>query len=110
MAKGKSTSAAKSAAPARSKPKAPKSQNSGSPGPAKKSAGSAQRELTSDEIGHVAGEVWALLHSHGEQTLAAIKKSIAAPPDIIVAALGWLAREGKLNFQVDGRAVIVALR
>jgi hypothetical protein len=68
------------------------------------------RPISSDEIGHVAGEVWGLLHSNGDQTLAAIKKSIDAPADLIVAAVGWLAREGKLNFASDGRTVKLGLR
>ena len=51
----------------------------------------------------MAGEVWGLLAESDGQTLAAIKKSIDAPPDVVVAALGWLAREDKLEFIASGR-------
>jgi hypothetical protein len=69
-----------------------------------------QRQISSEEIGHVAGEVWDILHNNGDQTLVALKKSVHAPADLVVAAIGWLAREGKLNFANDGRSVKVSLR
>jgi len=69
-----------------------------------------QRSLTSDEIGHVAGEVWQLLNDQNGQSLASIKKSINAPEAIILAAIGWLAREGKLQFETSGRNTNVSLR
>jgi Winged helix-turn-helix domain (DUF2582) len=70
----------------------------------------AKRELTGVEIGHVAGEVWASLDKGGEQTLAAIKKSIPAPAEVVVAAIGWLAREDKLEFVTNGATVKIGLR
>jgi hypothetical protein len=68
------------------------------------------RELTGVEIGHVAGEVWAALEKNGGQTLAGLKKSVHAPPDLVVAAVGWLAREDKLSFITSGATVKIALR
>lgn len=71
----------------------------------------AKRRLSSnDSIGVVAGAVWELLRSDGDQSLAAIKKSVDAPSDLIVAAVGWLAREDKLEFTSNGRTTRVALR
>jgi hypothetical protein len=110
MAKGKTNNSAKSQSAARSRQKATLSEDVRSPAPAKKAAASAERAVSSEEIGHCAGEIWGLLHSHGDQTLAAIKKSIDAPADLTVAAIGWLAREGKLDFSADGRAVKISLR
>ena len=66
--------------------------------------------FSSTEIGHVAGDVWGLLVRDGSQTIAAIKKSIDAPPDLVLAAIGWLAREDKLEFSTHGRSVKVSLR
>jgi hypothetical protein len=66
--------------------------------------------MTGVEIGHVAGEVWAVLEKDGEQTLAAIKKSVGAPADLVAAAIGWLAREDKLEFNTSGTTVKIALR
>jgi Winged helix-turn-helix domain (DUF2582) len=66
--------------------------------------------LSSTEIGHVAGDVWGLLVRDGAQTVSAIKKSISAPGDVVLAAIGWLAREGKLEFSLQGRSVRISLR
>ncbi len=61
-------------------------------------------------IGDVAGEIWQLLTDQGESSLAAIKKSIDAPADLVLAAVGWLAREDKLEFKHRGRSVKVSLK
>ena len=68
------------------------------------------RPLTDLHIGDVAGEVWGLLAKSDGQTLAAIKKSIDAPADLVVAAVGWLAREEKLAFTTSGRTVKLTLK
>jgi hypothetical protein len=66
--------------------------------------------LTGIEIGHVAGEVWGALTRNGALTVAAIKKEVKAPGDVVAAAIGWLAREEKLNFDTAGRVVKISLR
>ena len=70
----------------------------------------AERVLSSVEVGNTAGEVWQTLSAQGPQTLAALKKQVAVPPDLVSAAVGWLAREGKLSFRANGRSVLVELR
>jgi hypothetical protein len=69
-----------------------------------------QRFLSNDQIGETAGEVWHALAEHGGQSLTALKKSIEAPAELVAAAVGWLAREGKLDFTTSGRSVKVSLR
>jgi hypothetical protein len=73
-------------------------------------AAATQPAFSPHEIGNAAGEVWALLSNNGEQTLAAIKKSVDAPSDIVLAAVGWLAREDKIEFATTGRTVKISLR
>jgi hypothetical protein len=68
------------------------------------------RGLSSERIGETAGDVWRVLAERGGQTVAGIKKSIDAPDDVILLALGWLAREDKLVFETSGRSVTVSLR
>ncbi len=58
----------------------------------------------------MAGEVWGLLANGDGQTLAAIKKRVDAPADLVVAAVGWLAREDKLEFTTSGRTVKLSLK
>ncbi len=66
--------------------------------------------LTTDQIGKTAGEVWRILVEEGEQSLSALKKKIEAPSDMVLAAIGWLAREDKLKFNPKGRSMRVGLR
>lgn len=79
---------------------------------AKKSASSGpSRAISVEEIGHVAGEVWgALSTSHGGSSVAVLKKSVAAPADLVMLALGWLAREDKIVIDNSGRTPTVSLR
>jgi hypothetical protein len=71
---------------------------------------SPQRHLSNQEIGAVAGEVWHHLAEHGPQSVTALKKAAAAPGELVLSAIGWLAREGKLDFNRSGRSVKVSLR
>ena len=108
MAKRKSTNS-KPSSSSRSKSNRSPSGNSASSASATKAAPQGL-EISPIAIGHAAGEIWALLSSNGEQTLAAIKKSVDAPSDIVLAAIGWLAREDKLDFTATGRTVKISLR
>jgi hypothetical protein len=65
--------------------------------------------LTNDSIGDTAGKVWHAL-ADKPLTVSALKKSVGAPDEVVLAALGWLAREGKLAFETNGRSVTVSLR
>lgn len=69
-----------------------------------------QRGLSDEMIGHAAGDVWRVLSERGSQTLAGLKKSVDASDDVVLMAVGWLAREGKLAFETSGRAVTVSLK
>lgn len=62
------------------------------------------------EIGETAGQVWRLLGSEGPQTLAQIKKRVGAKPGYVEYALGWLAREDKIEFTWDKRTCRVTLK
>jgi hypothetical protein len=62
------------------------------------------------EIGETAGQVWKLLESDGPQTLAMVKKKVSAKPGYVEYALGWLAREDKIEFAVDKRTCRITLK
>lgn len=71
----------------------------------------ANKAAVSDEqIGRAAGEIWQALNQNGSQTITALKKSLDAPGDVVPLAIGWLAREGKLEFSTSGRSVMISLR
>ena len=69
-----------------------------------------ERTLSSYDIGEVAGEIWGLLAANDAETLPAIKKAVAAPADIVAAAIGWLAREDKLEFATSGKTQKLSLK
>jgi hypothetical protein len=58
-----------------------------------------------DMIGTTAGAVWQFLRESGPASLSAIEKGVDAPRTVVAMALGWLAREGKLRTQEEGRTV-----
>ncbi len=66
--------------------------------------------ITSDAIGYAAGDVWNALHGKGWQTLATVKKAGEGPADVTLMAIGWLAREGKLDFATNGKTVKLTLK
>ena len=69
-----------------------------------------QRGFSNEIIGNMAGDIWRILAERGSQTLAGLKKSLNAPDDQVMVAVGWLAREDKLAFETNGRTVTVSLR
>ncbi len=68
------------------------------------------RESCVAEIGQTAGAVWQLLSQKGPQSLAKLVKEVDAPRDTVMQALGWLAREDKIEIEEDNRTRTVALR
>ncbi|HJQ82122.1 MAG TPA: winged helix-turn-helix domain-containing protein [Lacipirellulaceae bacterium] len=77
---------------------------------AKRASAAASRAMTNESIGQAAGEVWQLLDSQGAQSVPAIKKATSVSDDLVLAAIGWLAREDKLNFSKSGRSLTISLR
>jgi Winged helix-turn-helix domain (DUF2582) len=70
----------------------------------------ATKESCVSQIGETAGQVWHLLSEKGSLTIAKLVKEIDAPRDIVMQALGWLAREEKVEIEDDGRTRTVCLR
>jgi len=44
-----------------------------------------------DQIGETSGEVWQCLDLRGSMSMAQLIKSIDAPRDVVMQAVGWLA-------------------
>jgi hypothetical protein len=110
VAKSKSSPSAKSNSNATAKRKASPASTDGQSTTAKKATVDAAPAISNEQIGHVAGELWRLLDKEGAQNLAAIKKATGASNELVLAAIGWLAREDKLDFTASGRSVKVSLR
>ena len=54
-----------------------------------------------NNIGNNAGLVWNALNSNGKMTETMLKKVTGLASAEFFAALGWLAREGKLNVETE---------
>ena len=67
--------------------------------------------MTDETIGKAAGVIWQHLSDRGESavTLASLKKIPGVRADEAMAAVGWLAREGKLSFDASKRNCTVSL-
>ena len=61
-------------------------------------------------IGETAGDVWSILTQNGPLSMAKLVKAVGGPRDVVMQALGWLAREDKIWIEEDGRSRIVSLR
>lgn len=60
-------------------------------------------------IGNWAGLVWAALNEQGKLGVKGLKKATKLKEKEIYAALGWLAREGKVSVEDTETDVMVAL-
>lgn len=58
-----------------------------------------------EEIGTAAGVVWRFLEQNGPATASRIKKDVPLPPGMVDRAIGWLAREEKIEVDGKGRNV-----
>lgn len=63
-----------------------------------------------ERIGHTAGLVWHALHDGGPQSLGKLVKTVDAHRDLVLQALGWLAREDKLWIDESKRGRTFRLR
>jgi len=67
-------------------------------------------QVEKEQVGETAGKIWHLLDDSGPQTLAQIKKKFNGSGEVAVFALGWLAREDKVDISQDKKSFKVALR
>lgn len=63
-----------------------------------------------EQIGETAGEVWHLLEAEGPLSVTKLIKQTSAPRDMVLQAIGWLAREDKIVIEEQGRTRTIALR
>jgi hypothetical protein len=61
------------------------------------------------KIGILAGEVWDYLNENDETSVSQVSREIDAPKAKVDMAIGWLAREEKLDFNEKSRGFTVDL-
>ena len=64
----------------------------------------------SEKIGRAAGVIWSYLNDHGAATANKIRKGTQRDAATVHLALGWLARENKVNIETRGRTTTYSLR
>lgn len=63
-----------------------------------------------DAIGEMAGKVWSTLNEKGSMTVAKLKTALSADTFELNAAIGWLAREDKVDVVKTKSTVTVSLK
>ena len=66
--------------------------------------------MDAKEIGVAAGQVWEYLAEHGETGRTELKRELDMNDFLVAAAIGWLAREDKVNFVESGRSFNIVLK
>ena len=63
-----------------------------------------------NEIEKYAGLVWYLLHKNGSLSLVELKRQAKGNQEMIMAAIGWLVREDKLEMTRSRGTITVSLK
>ena len=62
------------------------------------------------KVGETAGLIWQAIDSQGPLKMTALKKLLKINDTILAMALGWLAREDKIEMTASGRTFLVQLK
>ena len=62
-----------------------------------------------DRIGEIAGKMWTALGERQNVDILKLPKILKEKAEIVYQALGWLAREDKINYHTKERKTFVSL-
>jgi len=62
-----------------------------------------------EQIGETAGIVWHVLEDQGPLSMAKLVKAAGQHRDLVMQAVGWLAREDKVIIEENSRGRVVSL-
>jgi len=65
---------------------------------------------TKGQVGIAAGEVWRLLEQSGPLSLSQLRKKLNGSSELVGFAVGWLAREDKLEISVEKKSFRLQLK
>jgi hypothetical protein len=69
-----------------------------------------EMEMMREQVGEAAGKIWHALNDFGPQTTAQLKKKLNGSSELVDFALGWLAREDKVDISREKKTIKVALK
>ena len=62
-----------------------------------------------EKVIEAAGKTWRFLGQNGEINVSQLSKSLKEKDEVVFQALGWLAREDKINYTIKNRRTFVSL-
>ncbi len=62
-----------------------------------------------EKIIEISGKVWRFLGQNGPTGVDQLARSLKEKEEVVFYALGWLAREDKINYTVKNRRTFVSL-
>ena len=63
-----------------------------------------------ENIGSVAGVIWHYLEDNSEATITKLTREIGESERTVLMGVGWLAREGKLDFERRKQGTYITLK
>ncbi len=60
-------------------------------------------------IGHTAGKIWATLSEQSPVSMSRLPKLVGEKDTVVYQALGWLAREDKVEYETKSNRTTVTL-
>ncbi len=62
-----------------------------------------------EQIGQIAGTIWEVLQDKDRIALSQLPKAVGQKESVTYQALGWLAREDKIDYVTSGKITYVQL-
>jgi len=63
-----------------------------------------------ESIGSIAGAIWHYLEDNNEATITKLTREIGETERTVLMGVGWLAREGKLDFEQRKQGTYITLK
>ncbi len=63
-----------------------------------------------ESIGSIAGAIWHYLENNNEATVTKLTREIGVNERTVLMGVGWLAREGKLDFEQRKQGTYITLK
>lgn len=63
-----------------------------------------------ERIGQTAGKIWKHLEKNGEASSLKLKTALLIPNSLLYMAVGWLAREGKIQTDENERGYTFSIK
>ena len=65
--------------------------------------------MIKNKIIEAAGKTWRYLGQNGQTNVSALSRSLQEKDEVVLQALGWLAREDKIDYTIKNRRTFVSL-